>query len=177
VVDTANGLRAGTTEFVPAVDQQPQHHGGVLRGNLAEAAAAQPGHGDAVRVDRVSFAALPSVEHPHPRGQLRGHVQDRLAISDQTLRDVPADAATSLDRPDPVGEPAPGRERRPVAFAIGAVASLREHPFAVIDDLDRGRPLVRIHPDHHTAHVLASSWQMTDIPQGGQRYFELDRPS
>jgi hypothetical protein len=32
-------------------------------------------------------------------GQLRGHVHDGLAVADQALRDVPADAVAALDRP------------------------------------------------------------------------------
>jgi hypothetical protein len=60
----------------------------------------------------------------------------------QNLREsalaVPADAATALDGPDPVGEPASGRQHRPVAGAVGAVPSLPEYLLAVVDDLDRG---------------------------------------
>ena len=68
------------------------------------------GHGDAVRVDRVGLAALAGGEHPHPRGQLRRHVHHGLAVGDQPLGDVPADAVAALDRPDPVRDAA-GRRR------------------------------------------------------------------
>jgi hypothetical protein len=93
----------------------------------------------------------------HRGGSLRGHIEHRLAVGDQALRDVPPDSAASLDCPDSVGEPAAGREHLLVADTVRAVPSLREHPLPVIDDLNRGRPLVRIHADHHTTHGCCSS--------------------
>ena len=58
-------------------------------------------------VDRVGLAALAGGEHPHPRRQLRRHIHHRLAVGDQPLGDVPADAVAALDRPDPVPDRRP----------------------------------------------------------------------
>jgi hypothetical protein len=108
-----------------------------------------------VRVDRVGLAALTGVEHPHPRGQLRGHVEDRFAVGDQALGEVPADSAAALDCPDAVGEPAAGREHLLVTDGVRAVPAPCKDFLPFIDDFDRGRPLVRIHPDHYATHALA----------------------
>ena len=66
---------------------------------------AHPGadQGDGVGVGGVGLAALPGGEHPRPRGQLRWDVDDGLAVGEQPLGDVPADAVAALDRPDPLG--------------------------------------------------------------------------
>jgi len=53
-------------------------------------------------VGRVGLASLTSREHPRPRGQLRGHVDDLLTRSEQPLGHVVPDPAAALDRPDPV---------------------------------------------------------------------------
>jgi hypothetical protein len=54
----ADGLGTGLAQPVAAVDQQPQRHGGVVRGDLPQSLGPQRNHGDAVRVDGVGFAAL-----------------------------------------------------------------------------------------------------------------------
>jgi hypothetical protein len=110
-----------------------------------------------VGVDRVGLAALAGIEHPHPRRQLRRHVQDGFPVGDQTLGDVPADPGATLDRPHPPGELAARGKHLLVAGSVRAVPAFGQYPLLLVDDLDRGRPLVRIHPDHHTAHALCSS--------------------
>jgi hypothetical protein len=153
-VDPADDLGAGPARLIAAIHQQPQGDRRVVDLDLTQAGAAQPRHGHAVRVDRVGLACLPGVEHPHPRRQLGRHVHDGFAVGDQALGDVAADPGAALHRPHPVREPAAGREHRLVATSVGAVPALREYLLPLVDDLDRGRPLVRIHPDHHTAHPL-----------------------
>ena len=71
LVDAADDLGAGPAQLVAAVHQQPQRDGDVVGHDLAQAWAAQAGHGHAVRVDRVGLAALAGVEDPHPGRQLR----------------------------------------------------------------------------------------------------------
>ena len=68
---------------------------------------AQPRHPgadqrDRVRVGGVGLAALPGGEHPGPRGQLRRHVHDVLAVGEEPVGDVPPDAFAALDRPHPL---------------------------------------------------------------------------
>jgi hypothetical protein len=100
-----------------------------------------------VRVDGVGLAALAGVEHPRPGGQLRGYVHHDLAVGDQTLSDVLADAVAALDRPDPVLMLPAELEHRLVAVTVGAEPASREDLLAVVDDLDGSGPLMRIHAD------------------------------
>ena len=64
----------------------------------------------------------------------------------QPVHDVPADAVAALDRPDPIGKPAARLEHLGIAGAVRAEPADRQPPPGLIDDLDGGRPLVRIHP-------------------------------
>jgi len=57
-----------------------------------------------VRIDLIGLAPVSGGEHPHLRGQLRRHAGDGLAVMDQAVRQVPADAVAALHRPDPVRE-------------------------------------------------------------------------
>jgi hypothetical protein len=68
---------------------------------------------DAVSIDRIGFAALTGGEHPSPGGQFRRRVQDGLAVGEQPLRDMPADAVAALDRPVPLAVPLPPFLLRP----------------------------------------------------------------
>ena len=68
--------------------------------------------------------------------------------------DVPADSGAAFDRPHSIRELPAGRQHRLVAVGVRAVPALGQDLLMFVDDLDRGRPLVRIHPDHHTAHPL-----------------------
>ena len=62
------------------------------------------------------------------------------------------------------------------AVGVGAVPCLMEHPFAPVEHLDRGRPLMRIHPDPNTAHLPAPHrGAVSPDRQGGHRYFELGK--
>src|SRR4051812_21724338 len=79
-----------------------------------------------------------------------------------------ADPGAALNGPHPVGELAAGREHLLVAVGVGAEAALELELLASVDDFDRGRPLVRIHPDHHTTHRVASprSYTVEDGEEG-----------
>ena len=127
-------------------------------------------------VDRVGLTALAGGEHPGPGGQLRGYVQDGLAVGDQALGDVPADAATTLDRPDPVGMFTAGGQHRLVTLAVGAEPALVLDAFSLVDDLDGRGAFVRVYVDDDLAHVLASPPSRRWMSAGGQRYFELGIP-
>ena len=94
----------------------------------------------------VGLSALAGGEDPHPRRQLRGHVDHRLALGEEPLCDMPTDALTALDRPDPVR---PGRDvaqhgREPLD--IGSEATSTENLLVPGHHLDRDRPLVRSIP-------------------------------
>ena len=122
--------------------------------DLDQARRAQGGQRDGVRAGRVGLAAVASGEHPHLRGQLRRHAGDGLAVMDQAVRQVPADAVAALHRPDPVRErPRRGQHFR-IPGLVRAVPARRQHYCPLIDDLDRGRALVRVHPDDHAHRFL-----------------------
>jgi len=69
----------------------------------SQAGHPSPDEGDGVRVTGVGLAALAGGEHPRSCRQLRRDVHHLLAVRDQSNGDVPADAAASLDGPDPLG--------------------------------------------------------------------------
>ncbi|HEV8559817.1 MAG TPA: hypothetical protein VGR06_26055 [Actinophytocola sp.] len=126
----------------------------IIRVDGAQAAAAQAGDRDAVRVDRVGFAALAGVEDPDSGRQFRRHVEHWFTVGDQALGDVSADAVAAFDGPYPVGEGAACCQHQLIAGGVGAETALSQNLLSFVDGLDRGRPLVRIHADHHTTHVL-----------------------
>ena len=67
----------------------------------------------------VGLAALPGVEHPHPGGQLRRHVQHWFPVAHQPLRQRTPGTVGAFDRPDP-GRPLPHvPDQRLVAAAGG----------------------------------------------------------
>ncbi|MET8361927.1 hypothetical protein [Micromonospora sp. NPDC005171] len=83
----------------------------------------------------------------------------QVAVGHQALGNMPADAGAAFDRPDPIGEGTTGLQHLLVAVGIGAETALGQDLFSLVDGLDRGRSLVRIHPDHDTTHTL--------VPPGG----------
>jgi hypothetical protein len=58
---------------------------------------------DRLRIVRVGLAALAGVEHPQAGRQLRRYVDHGLASGHEPARDVMADPAAALHRPQPVG--------------------------------------------------------------------------
>lgn len=54
-----------------------------------------------------------------PRRHLLRHIHDLLTVGDQTLRHVPADPNTALDRPDPVRPLPRVREQFGVPLGVG----------------------------------------------------------
>jgi hypothetical protein len=93
-------------------------------------------------------------EHAGAGGQLRGHVEDGLAVGDQPLGDVPTDPGAPFDGPHAVFVLAAGGEHRLVAVAVGAEAASAHGLLAVVHDLDGGGPLVWVHADDDSGHVL-----------------------
>ena len=124
----ADGLGAGAAQLVTAVDQQPQRHGGVVDDDLTQA------RGCAAPATATLWASTGSVLRPWPVANTRTradsfarHVQHGLAVGDQALGDVPADAVAALHRPDPVRVLPASGEHLPVAVGVGAEPALRQH--------------------------------------------------
>jgi hypothetical protein len=63
-----------------------------------------------------------------------------------------------------------------VAVAVGAEPALADGLFTLVDDLDSGGTLVRIHPDDDPSHRESLFLSPTWVSAGGQRYFELGSP-
>jgi hypothetical protein len=96
-----------------------------------------------------------------------------------------ANSVAALDRPDSVLDCWPERVdvsgHRGEPGLIRGVSAATDHRLVGGHHLDRGRPLVRVHPDHDPLCLLlhAPSPKLDPvlvIESGGQRYFELGRP-
>jgi hypothetical protein len=120
----------GQAQFVASVDQQSQCDQVVVGAHPLQAGWAQRDHRDGVRVGDIGLAALPGGEHPCSRGELGRHVEHRLTVGDQPLREVSTRCRCGLPPPrsgpvgcgrKPCGTSSPGRttrrpepDRRPV---------------------------------------------------------------
>jgi hypothetical protein len=107
-----------------------------------------------VGVGVVGLAALPGGVDPHTRRQFRRYVYDLLTGVEQPQHQVLADALTALHRPHPVlPRRRTGEHRFETGWASPETATPK-HLLLRAHRLDRGRPLVRVHSDHHAAHVV-----------------------
>jgi hypothetical protein len=106
-----------------------------------------------------------------------GTSSTRSPPASSPLGDRPADPVSALDRPHPL-RPLPGEpEHAPVAAGIGAERAGRAQHLAGVAGLDRHRPLVRVHPDHHAVHHRPPHLDPTGhISEDGQRCFQQSRP-
>ena len=165
------------TERLASVDQDPQH-----RQLLIVHDRPQPGHPgahecDRVRVGGVGLAALSSGEHPGSGRQLRWHVDHLFVVGQQPVRDVAADPAAALDRPDPFGPLLHVSQHRLVAVAVGAVAAATQDGLVGGHHLDRDAAFVRIHSDDHAVHPAPPMLDPVGLVEpGGQRCFEQCKP-
>jgi hypothetical protein len=156
-VQPVDDLGAGPAQLIAAVSQHAHHHQVLLDLDPDQARGAQRDQGHRVRIDRVGLAPVAGGEHPHLRGQLGRHVKDDLTVMNQAVRQVPADAVAALHRPDPVRELARRREHLAIPDRVRAVLPARQHRGPLVDDLDRGRALMRVHPDDHAHRFLLGS--------------------
>ncbi len=105
-------------------------------------------------IDWVGLTTVAGSEDPHLCGELRRDIYDRLAVMDEAVGDVFADAVATLDRPDALGVRPTGREHIGIASLVGAEPADRQNLGSFVDDLDRRRSLVWIHPDDHSHRCL-----------------------
>jgi hypothetical protein len=89
-----------------------------------------------------------------------------------------ADAVAAFDGPDVVWKLADIAPHLGEPVPIGAEPATTQDCLVGGHHLDRDRPLVRIHPDHHTVprvfHVPSPMLVPSlGVESGGQRYFEL----
>jgi hypothetical protein len=138
----------------PPAGQHPQHLQLRVTGDRVQPLAAGGGQRDRVRVRRTGLAALPGGEHPGPGRQLGRHVHDPLTGTGQPGCQLPAGAPAALDRPGTLRPPAHPGEHRREPGGVGAVPAAARDTFTGGHDLDRGRPLARVHPDDDLAQLL-----------------------
>lgn len=94
----------------------------------------------------IGLAVVSGVKQPHPSGQLRGDVDDALAVFEESLPERPAGAVAALDCPDPFGPGARVLPHRCVAGPVSGEPTRAEHLLVLVDDLDGRRQLVGIDP-------------------------------
>jgi hypothetical protein len=146
-VQPVDRLGAGSAQFVEAVSEHAHHDQVIVYLDLDQAGAAQRDHGHRVGVDRVGFAAVARGEDPHLGGQLRRHIDHRLAVVHQAVREVLADSIAALNRPQAAAElPARGEHLR-IVDLVRAEPATRQHRGPLVHHLDGGRSLMRVHAD------------------------------
>ncbi|MFN8079799.1 MAG: hypothetical protein U0Q19_09540 [Kineosporiaceae bacterium] len=139
----------------PAVDQDPQHAELLVAHERPQAGHPHPDQGHRVRVGGVGLAALPGDGfHPGSGEDLRRDVHDVLHGLGQALGDVPADPGAALDRPDPLAPLGDVIAHLPEALDVGGEPPTAQDGLVGCHHLDRDRPLVRVHSDHHAAVVF-----------------------
>ena len=89
-------LGAQRDELLAPVGQQPQRHRGVVEGHGLEPAGVEA---DRHGVVAVGLSAVALGEDPHSSSELGGHVDHTLAVGHEALRQRPAGAVATLDRP------------------------------------------------------------------------------
>lgn len=169
------------TDGASPVDQQPQHLELFVADHWPQPTHPGPDQGHGVGVGGVGLAALAGGEDPGPCRELRRHVDDLLAVGQQSHRDVPANAVAALDRPDPV-RPADHRgQHRAVARGVGGEPVTADHGLIGGHHLDGDRPPVRVRPDHDPLLILrhrcppARRSEVVGGP-GGHRCLEQSNP-
>jgi hypothetical protein len=101
-----------------------------------------------------------------------------LTIGQKPVRDVPADALASLNRPHPPRPPPGLRQHRRIPGGVGGIPAPASDGLITGHDLDRGSALVRVHPDDYLAHLSPpySTLAVVAGQRGGHRYFEQNKP-
>ena len=150
LVQPVHGRDPQRDDLLAAVGQHPQDLGDVIRADRLKVTGAQPGHGHRERVGVVGLAAAATTQRADPGGQLGRHVEHRLALGDQPLRQPGTHPAGTLHRPDPVPVRAGERLHRPVAGPVIDEPLLGQHPLVGVDHHQRVARLVRIDPDHNS---------------------------
>jgi hypothetical protein len=146
------------TQRAAPVDQDPQDRELLIVDHRPQPGYPGPHQSHRVRVGGVGLASLSGREDPRSRRELRRDIDHLLARGQQPHRDVVPDPVASLDRPDPVATLCPDRDdvtphgSKPSRICPEPLTT--KHRLIGSHHLDRGRPLVGIHPDHHTAADL-----------------------
>ena len=118
-------------------------------------------------------------------GRSRSRRSDRWLQGLAARRGDPGQSRFYLSEQDPVLAGLQSRvmtwlpaaiRRRADGTPIGAVPAAARYRLIGGHDLDRGRPLMRVHPDDDLAHLLLLPYPDVVNGPGGHRYFELSKP-
>jgi hypothetical protein len=112
---------------------------------------------------RASSPVVAGVEETDPGGELRGDVDNLLAVFEESLRPWPNGAVAALDRPHSVGPGLDVLAHRGVAGLVGGEPSRAKPLLVIVDDLDGGRQLVGIDPADDVHHVLLPPVLVPDV--------------
>ena len=131
LVQPVHGRDPQLDDLLTAGGEQPQDLRGVVGSHHLQVPGPQPGDRDRVGVGVVGLAAAATTQRTDPGRQPRRHVEDRLTLGDQPLRQPGTHTAGALDRPHPVAVGAGERLHRPVAGPVVGEPLLGQHPLAV----------------------------------------------
>ena len=173
VVEPVHGGDPLGDDLLTAGGEQAQDLHAVVLVNHLQVPGPQAGNGDREGVGVVGLAAAATTQRADPGREPRGHVEYRLSLGDQPLRQAGTHPAGTFDRPDAVAVDAGERFHRPVAGLVVGEPLLGQHLLALVDDDQRVARLVRIDPDHNPAH--RHTLQLEERP-GGQSYFRRSAP-
>jgi len=121
-VQAAQGAGALGDQVVASLGEQPQHHGGVLGGDLAQLPVVDRDGSCRGGIGRVGLAGTAGAEQPGAGGQLGGHVQHGLAGGDQLLGDAVTQPRGALHGPPARG---PGAANASSCALVSAVVGRR----------------------------------------------------
>jgi len=119
------------------------------------------------RIVRVVLIRVAGLQQPHPRRQLRLHVQDPLAGGGELPVQQPAQPGGTLHRPGPLRPRRRPRRQLPGLTGRRADPDLARRLFCRADHHRRVRPLMRVHADHHCCHGTLQVVRPGDGERGG----------
>ena len=157
-------------ELVPAVGEQPEHPGVILRSHPTQGGGAlgHPRHG--LGVDPVGLPPMASVELASPCGQRGGDVEDDLAGGDELLGEQVAQPVGALDRPDPLGPPLGPSAKPSTCAPVDLDPKLGEDLPGLIEGHGGVRRLVGIDPNGDHGPLLPAG--SNGGYRGGQPEFQ-----
>jgi hypothetical protein len=120
VVDLGHLAGVLVTEGAAPVDQDPQDGKLLVIDDGSQAGHPGADQSHRVRVGGIGLAALSGGKHPGPGRQFRWNVDALLALTQWTKGDVPANARTTLDGPDPLRPRSDVPQQRGQPVPVGA---------------------------------------------------------
>jgi len=131
-VQAIEHLGASGDQVVAAIRQQTERRRVALKHRGIQLGGAAGGQRGADGVGRIRLPAVSGREHPNPGGQLRRHVDDRLAVTEEPLGHGAAESAHVFDRPPTLRPGACPATQLAVAGRGGEHSDLPDHLLSTI---------------------------------------------